>query len=122
MEANCLGVHLAATMFFVIVKGKDFASRCIGLICSGSLLEKEGIFEERCQVYLLRGIGREFLLRWKVERAAAFEKAMVHGEAELVADGRLVDVSERDIFLVVIFGDFDYFVVSSSAGVQQRRY
>ena len=47
---------------------------------------------------------------------------MVHGEAELVADGRLVDVSERDIFLVVIFGDFDYFVVSSSAGVQQRRY
>ena len=40
VEANGLGVHLAATMFFVIVKGKDLASRCNGLICGGFLLEK----------------------------------------------------------------------------------
>ena len=67
------------------------------------------------------GFGRDLLFRRKVERAAAFEKAVVHGEAELVANGRLVDVSERDILLVVIFGDFGY-TVGSSTGVQQRRY
>ena len=46
---------------------------------------------------------------------------MVHGEAKLVANWRLVDVSECDILLVAIFGDFGY-IVGSSARVQQRRY
>ena len=66
------------------------------------------------------GIGLDLLFRWKVERAAAFEKAMVHGGAELVANRRLIDVSERDILLVVVLCDFG-FIVGSSAGVQQRR-
>ena len=68
------------------------------------------------------GIGLDLLFRWKVERAAAFEKAMVHGSGELVANWRLVDVSERDILLVVISGDFGFIVGSDSDGVQKRRY